>query len=103
MGRSFTPKYAVEIYETRMVDGKPRSVLAFDGATWDIKRHGRADSKNLEKYVLAYGKSLEPGGSNAHISDAKGYISYPNRAVIRYNHSHGATVASWMAPPFMVW
>jgi hypothetical protein len=103
MGQSIKPKYALEVYETRMVDGKPRSVLAFEGATWDTKRHGRPDSKNLEKYVLAYGKSLETGGSNFHITEAKGYVSYPNRAVIRFNHSNGATVASWQAPAFMVW
>jgi hypothetical protein len=103
MGHSVTPKYALDIFETRMVDGRFQSVKAIEALSWDIKRYGRPTPANLEKYVLAYGKSLEIGGANEHLSKELGYIPYPNRAVIRFNHSHGNPVCSWVAPAFMVW
>jgi hypothetical protein len=103
MGRILTPKYAIDIFETRLVEGQFKSVKAIDALAWNTRSFGRASTENLEKYVLAYGKSLEIGGTNEHISKELGYIPYPNRAVIRFNHAHGATIASWVAPQFMVW
>ena len=102
MSKTITMKYALDIYETRMVDGRFQSIKAVE-MSWDIKRFGRPTPANLEKFVLAYGKSLEIGGANEKISKDLGYIPYPNRAVIRYNHSHGNPVCSWVAPAFMVW
>jgi hypothetical protein len=103
MGHSVTPKYALDIYTTKLIDGRFQQVLAAECMSWDIKHHGRPTPANLEKYVRAYAKSLEAGGSNEHLSKDAGYIPYPNRAVIRYNHSHGHPVCSWVAPNFMVW
>jgi hypothetical protein len=102
MSKTITMKYALDIYETRMVEGRFQSIKAVE-ISWDIKRFGRPTPANLEKFVLTYGKSLEIGGANAKISEDLGYIPYPNRAVIRFNHSHGNPVVSWVAPAFMVW
>jgi hypothetical protein len=103
MGKTVTPKYALEIFTNKLVNGKWTSVPAIDCATWDIKSHGRPTAENLEKYVLAYAKSLEAGGINEGISKDLGYIPYPTKAVIRYNHAHGAEVAVWKAAAFQVW
>lgn len=103
MGKTITPKYALEIFTNKLVNGKWTMVSAIDCATWDIKSHGRPTNENLLKYVLAYGKSLEAGGVNEGIAKDLGYIPYPTRAVIRFNHSHGAPVAEWNAAAFQVW
>jgi hypothetical protein len=103
MGHSVTPKYALDIFETRMVEGRFQTVKAVVALAWNIKSYGRPTPSNLEKFVRAYGKSLELGGANEGISKDLGYVPYPNRAVISFNHSHGKPVCTWVAPTFMVW
>lgn len=90
MGRTSTTKYAI-------------SITGSTDACWNIKQNGAPTVENLTRYVLAYGKSLELGGVNDHISKALGYIPYPERAEIRVNKRNGATVAEWRAGMFQVW
>jgi hypothetical protein len=92
MGRSVTPKYAMT------VDGNPETCF-----TWDCKRYGRPTVANIEKWVMAFAKSLEVGGSNAHLSESLGYIPYPRTVVVKYNERNGVVVASWKAAMFQVY
>lgn len=103
MSTTVTPKYALDIYTTCMVEGRFQTVKATDCMAWNIKSYGRPTPANLEKFVRVYAKSLEAGGCNEHLAKELGYIPYPNRAVIRFNHNHGNPVCSWVAPTFMVW
>src|SRR4051812_27407533 len=103
MGKTITPKYAVDIYENRIKDGMWQSVRATDCTTWDGKRHGTPTAKKVEDYALVYGKSLEAGGVNAHISKGLGFIPYPTRVVVRENRPNGRVVAEWKSGPFQVW
>lgn len=93
MGRSITPKYKIVLD-----DGS-----ALLDMCWNSKQYGKPTNENLEKWVLAYGASLNPNGVNSHVRDSKGCIPYPRKAWIKYNKSNGATVAEWKAPMFMVW
>lgn len=90
MGRSYTPKYTVDI-------------PGFLCMTWDTKRHGKPTAAKLEKWVMAYAKSLEVGGVNAHVSQRLGYVPYPSRATVRLNVPGGAIVAEWKAAMFQVY
>jgi hypothetical protein len=92
MGKSRTPKYVV------VLDGN-----AHEAMSWRVQDYGQANSKNLEKFVMAYSKSLESGGVNAHISERLGHIPYPRTAEIRFNFRGGATVAEWKAAPFQMY
>lgn len=89
MGRTVTAKYRMEM----------------PGATamsWFNKEKGKPTAANLEKYIHAYAKSLEPGGANEHVSEHFGYIPYPRWARI-VEQSSGAVVAEWKAGTFQVW
>lgn len=92
MGKHITPKFVV------VLDGKADQAMC-----WYVKERGEANAKNLEAFVMAYAKSLEAGGVNAHISASLGYIPYPRYAEIRHNYHGGATVAEWKAAPFQVY
>jgi hypothetical protein len=86
----------------------PKYVVVFDGradqaVSWRVTDHGHADAKNLERFVMAYAKSLEPGGANAHLSERLGRVPYPRTAEIRLNFTCGATVAEWKAGAFQVY
>ena len=89
MGKSFTPKYRLEM----------------DGVTpmaWTVKYHGQANEANLRTHVFGYAKSLELGGANQHISKALGHIPYPTGAKI-VNQLTGHVVATWKAGMFQVY
>lgn len=90
MSRTITPRYALD------VDG-------LSCATWNSKQNGKPTAANLEKWVMAYAKSLEIGGCNEHISKSLGHIPYPRRAVVRENKPGGAVVAEWKAGMFQVY
>lgn len=64
--------------------------------------HGRPTDANLERVILAYGKSLEIGGCNEHISRGLGYIPYPTSARI-VRAATRELMASWSAGAFRVW
>jgi hypothetical protein len=87
MGRSIKPKYRI------ILDNAP-------AMGWK----GPANDKLLAEWIRAYGKSLEMGGSNVHISLGLGYIPYPNKARIETNvRSYPTIVATWQAGMFQVW
>jgi hypothetical protein len=92
MGHTHTPKYVV------VLDGRDDQAMS-----WRVTDHGHANDKNLERFVMAYAKSLESGGANAHISESLGRIPYPRTAEIRHNYHGGATVAEWKAGAFQVY
>jgi hypothetical protein len=68
----------------------------------DIKQNGAPMVENLTRYVMAYGKSLDVGGVNEHISRALGHIPHPERAVIRHNNQTREAVVEWRAGAFQV-
>jgi hypothetical protein len=92
MGKNHTPKYVV------VLDGRADHAIA-----WRVQYNGHANDKNLEKFVMAYSKSLESGGANEHISKSLGHIPYPRTAEIRHNYHGGAVVAEWKAAPFQMY
>ena len=92
MGNRHIPKYVV------VFDGKADQAMS-----WHVCEHGHANEKNLHKFVMAYARSLERGGANAHISESLGHIPYPRYAEIRFNYRGGATVAEWKAGKFQVY
>ncbi len=95
-GGSTTPKYVVaftKVFGGVRVQHTPMS--------WD-KRYGKPTPKNLEAFIKKHNKSLEPGGSNAHL----GSKSLVLAAVIRHNTAGGSEVASWKDPKppmFVAW
>lgn len=98
MGRSYTPKYRLEIKDNvgwHWLNWLPRG-------QYGIKGHGAPSEVNLEKYVRSYAKSLEIGGVNEHVSLALGYVPYPTAARI-VNQETNEVVASWTAGMFQVW
>jgi hypothetical protein len=92
MGRTVTPKYAM------VVDGNPNTCMI-----WDVKRYGKPTVANVEKWVMAFAKSLEAGGSNAKISEDLGYVPYPRDVYVKLNYTGGAIVARWKAAMFQVY
>jgi membrane-bound lytic murein transglycosylase MltF len=92
MGKHITPKFVV------VLDGKADQAMS-----WYVKDYGQANEKSLEAFVMAYAKSLESGGANAHLSEGLGHIPYPRTAEIRLNFTCGATVAEWKAGAFQVY
>jgi len=74
--------------------------LRIDGTS--LIWRGKATQKRLEEYVMQYGKSLELGGANEHISKSLGYIPYPNKAIL-IRQSTNEVVATWQAAMFQVW
>lgn len=66
MGRSYTPKYRVEM----VLNNNART---FETIAWD-KRYGRATKVNLEKLIASIEASTRLGGVNAHLGP-KTYIS----------------------------
>jgi hypothetical protein len=97
MGKTYTPAYVV------VVDGNEAQAME-----WRTRNrsgnpaHGAVTPEALERWVIAYGKSFEPGQCNAHISNALGAIPYPSRACIRRNV---AGLPLWRSgrSRFMVW
>ena len=86
MRKPITPKYRI------MIDGQCL------GTTNSLRI-------DLEAYVIAYGKSLELGGVNEHISKALGYVPYPSKAWIEDNVPASkipANYKKWQAATFQV-
>jgi len=89
-----------------MTDTIPKYTVRVDGHTYvwsgPSKRIPRPTAKNLEQYVFALARSFEPGGANDHVSQALGYIPYPQRAEVLLNGSN-IIVASWEASKFQTY
>ena len=86
MGKSITPKYRLEI----------------DGHVQSWPKGIKPSNETLEEYVYKFGKSLEFGGVNYHLSVAHGYIPYPSNAVV-VEQKTGVVVANWRAAMFQAW
>jgi len=92
MSTTRTPTYRLEITESGFC------TLRTIRAVW----RGRATQQRLDAWLQAYVKSLCPGGVNAHVSKALGYIPYPSALKI-IRQSTGDCVAEWKAAPFQLW
>jgi hypothetical protein len=79
MGRSYTPKYRVEL----VVDNSARSTGTI---AWD-RRYGRATTTNLTKIIRSIEASFQPGGANAHLKP----VSYISATIV--DQSSGNLVA----------
>jgi hypothetical protein len=82
MGRIVTPPYRVEYSTNTLLMGKIRA----DGASrvdnrrvllmsWR-KEDGRPSDKTLEVWRVGYNQSFQPGGANAHVSEAFGVVGH---------------------------
>ena len=101
MGRSTTPKHVAVI----RTNDKGHAFTPFawrPRAKYGIPGDGVANAKNLAKFVAGYNASFEPGGTNAHLSDAVGFIVAIDYAAIYENCAGGALVAEYKAPAFEV-
>lgn len=87
MGKSYTPKYRVEY----------RDQSGWHSQCWS----GRVSDKHAEDWRVAMNKSFQPGGNNAHISEAVGYVLHVSRVLIK-NQRSGQTVARAVMPMFEV-
>jgi hypothetical protein len=108
MGRSSTPPFVVEVTcqappGCKQYGFTPSSWYTRSHTMNGIKGKGKPTDKKLEDYILEMGKSMNPGGVNAHLSKDMDYIPYPTSAIIRENRPGGTVVARWKAPMFMVW
>ena len=92
MGRSVTPPYRLEMPGVTAMCWRVKAQYGIPGC-------GKPTYENLVKYIEAYNKSLELGGSNQHISKALGYIPYPTWARI-VRQADGVVMAEWKAPLF---
>jgi len=79
MGRSYTPKYRIEM----VVDNESKT---FQTIAWD-KRYGRTTKENLAKVIRSIETSMRPGGCNAHLTP----VSYFSATIV--NQSTGELVA----------
>lgn len=78
----------------------PKHKLVIDGR--EVAWTGRVSGEALESYIIAYGKSLELGGANEHISKSLGYVPYPGKAQV-IEQKTGKVKATWKAAMFQVW
>ena len=101
MGRSTTPKYIV-VTRTNDVGHKLTPFAWRTRAQYGRPGDGIANDANLAKFVAGYNKSFEPGGANAHLSDAVGFIVHIHHAAIYENCAGGAMVAEFNSPMFEV-
>lgn len=87
MGRTFTPKYKLEmrcpgIFCTPM--------------GWTVKENGQPTRENLEAYMDKYIASLKEGGANEHLSKHYGLGAVtPTFAAISYNKPEGPVLVEW--------
>lgn len=84
MSKSTTPAHVVKV---TLASGAYSSPMA-----WPTKYAGKANAKNLAKWVDAYNASMKPGGVNAHLNDSV------LKAVLKKNGYAGEVVATWAAP-----
>lgn len=89
MGRSYTPKYIVKVRHVR-------PMIQSTDSSWNSKQTGRPTEKNLAAFVEKYHQSIEPGGCNAHLTEAFGNARL-TWAAICLNDGKGTVVAEWRA------
>jgi hypothetical protein len=92
MGRTVTPKYAVEVTHGSMA-------IQSTPSAWNSKQNGRPTEKNLKAWVDAYNESLKPGGVNQHLTENWPIESARIiKAVILRNDGSREEIATW--PPY---
>jgi hypothetical protein len=91
MGRSYTPKYRLEMDGATMCGWQV-------GSHYGIPGNGAPNDANLARYVEAYVASQDPGGANAHILRSLGHKHVPRWARI-VRQSDGQVMASYLAQP----
>ena len=92
MGKSYTPKYALEIeYSTPHID--------VPVATWNVKEYGAPTKENLEAWRVAMNASFKPGGANAV---TEGIVPHISKARIVTNGRVRHVVAETTMPMFEV-
>ena len=89
MGRSVTPKYAVE-FSGVTSDGKP---VRWTPMGWNCKQAGRPMPRTLATFVTGYEASTLLGGVNAHLG-----VTRIAAAQIKLNVLGGIVVASYLRP-----
>jgi hypothetical protein len=87
MGRSVTPKYAVE-FSGVSSNGKP---VRWTPQGWNSKQAGRPAPHTLAAFVKGYEASTLPGGVNAHLG-----VTRIAAAQIKLNVLGGIVVASYL-------
>ena len=89
MGRSVTPKYAVEFSGVSR-NGAP---TRWTPMGWNSKQAGRPTAANLAAFVRGYEASTLPGGVNAHLG-----VTRIAAAEVKLNVLGGSVVASYLRP-----
>lgn len=101
MGRSTTPKH-VAVFKTNDTGHSMTPFAWKPRAKYGIPGDGAPNAKNLAKFVAGYNASFEPGGANAHLSEAVGFTVRIWHAAIYENCAGGEMVAEYKAPQFEV-
>lgn len=89
MGRSVTPKYAVE-FSGVSSNGRPNRWTPMG---WNCKQSGRPTAANLAAFIKGYEASTLPGGVNAHLG-----VTRIAAAQIKFNVLGGETMAIYLKP-----
>lgn len=99
MGKSTIPAYRVE-YTTQQ-----HGAAWWSSMIWHVKSgvnrtgYGMPTDANVEKWRVAMNRSFQPGGSNAHLADARGYVPHINKVRVIEQKS-GRVVATAKMPMF---
>lgn len=93
MGRNTIPTHRIEV--------RTNDTSAPPYCAWDSKYHGRANQKNLEKWRITMNASFQPGGVNAHITEAHGIVPHIISAKLIHQKTN-AVVAETQMPAFEV-
>jgi len=92
MGRTFKPKYRLEIVDNT---NQPNSFGWSDA-------YGYPNQKNLEKWVDYYNKSHQTGGVNFHISESVGVEVFIKKAKI-IRQKDNVVMSEWEMPAFYIY
>ena len=90
MGRSYTPKFIVVTTENT---GQIQQM------EW---KGGAPTEKKLQAWLDVYNASFQPGGVNFPISQARGFVVFASKAVIRRNQTCGEVLVTFNMPLFSV-
>lgn len=98
MGRSYTPKYKVEVKTNLTGNHKVVSVWETKSRT-NVQGYGRPNEKNLGKWVERHDESFQPNGCNFHVTKQIGVIPYVQEARI-VNQQTGEVIAIYKMAMF---
>ncbi len=92
MGKSITPKYAVEFFGV-VANGMP---VRWTAMSWRGKQAGRANAVNLAKFIKEYEASTYQGQCNAHLG-----VTKIGAAQLLLNDGSRTIVAEYVADTMM--